>query len=128
MVVISALLLSISLIFINNFLFAEAGTRAADTSESPTDMRLASTVGPPILPPLLLAAGSALRPLSDIAANTLQHLRFILCDIDDTVTTEGKLTARAYAAMERLSDSGLSVIPITGRPGGWCDHIARMWP
>ena len=69
-----------------------------------------------------------MRPLSDIAANTLQHLRFILCDIDDTVTTEGKLTARAYAAMERLSDSGLSVIPITGRPGGWCDHIARMWP
>jgi len=71
---------------------------------------------------------TALHPLSDIAANTLRHLRFILCDIDDTVTTDGKLTARAYAAMERLSESGLSVIPITGRPGGWCDHIARMWP
>jgi HAD superfamily hydrolase (TIGR01484 family) len=67
-------------------------------------------------------------PLKNIAANALRHLRFILCDIDDTVTTEGKLTARAYAAMERLSESGLSVIPITGRPGGWCDHIARMWP
>jgi HAD superfamily hydrolase (TIGR01484 family) len=67
-------------------------------------------------------------PLKKIAANALQHLRFILCDIDDTVTTEGKLTSRAYAAMERLSDAGLSVIPITGRPGGWCDHIARMWP
>ena len=67
-------------------------------------------------------------PLKNIPANALRHLRFILCDIDDTVTTEGKLTARAYAAMERLSDSGLSVIPITGRPGGWCDHIARMWP
>ncbi|HEX2114394.1 MAG TPA: HAD-IIB family hydrolase [Alphaproteobacteria bacterium] len=58
----------------------------------------------------------------------LRHLRFILCDIDDTVTTEGKLTARAYTAMERLSNAGLAVIPITGRPGGWCDHIARMWP
>jgi HAD superfamily hydrolase (TIGR01484 family) len=67
-------------------------------------------------------------PLSDIAADALRHLRFILCDIDDTVTTEGKLTARAYSAMERLSDAGFSVIPITGRPGGWCDHIARMWP
>ena len=65
---------------------------------------------------------------SDIAAGTLRHLRYILCDIDDTVTTEGKLTARAYSAMERLSDAGFSVIPITGRPGGWCDHIARMWP
>jgi len=66
--------------------------------------------------------------LSDIAADRLRNLRFILCDIDDTVTTEGKLTARAYSAMERLAASGLSVIPITGRPGGWCDHIARMWP
>lgn len=67
-------------------------------------------------------------PFADIAANALRHLRFILCDIDDTVTTEGKLTARAYMAMERLSQAGLRVIPITGRPGGWCDHIARMWP
>ena len=23
---------------------------------------------------------------------------------------------------------GKRVIPITGRPAGWCDHIARMWP
>jgi HAD superfamily hydrolase (TIGR01484 family) len=69
-----------------------------------------------------------LTPLEKIAADSLRHLRFIFCDIDDTVTTEGKLTARAYAAMERLSEAGLAVIPITGRPGGWCDHIARMWP
>jgi HAD superfamily hydrolase (TIGR01484 family) len=24
--------------------------------------------------------------------------------------------------------AGKLVIPITGRPAGWCDHIARMWP
>jgi HAD superfamily hydrolase (TIGR01484 family) len=34
----------------------------------------------------------------------------------------------AYAAMEELSAAGLKVVPITGRPAGWCDHIARMWP
>jgi HAD superfamily hydrolase (TIGR01484 family) len=67
-------------------------------------------------------------PLTDISADVLRRLRFVLCDIDDTVTTEGKLTARAYAAMEQLSRAGISVVPITGRPGGWCDHIARMWP
>jgi len=38
------------------------------------------------------------------------------------------LTAGAYAAMERLQRAGLLVVPITGRPAGWCDHIARMWP
>jgi hypothetical protein len=52
----------------------------------------------------------------------------VFCDIDDTLTSEGKLTARAYAALERLHASGKRVIPITGRPAGWCDHIARMWP
>ena len=30
--------------------------------------------------------------------------------------------------MWALKDSGLRVVPITGRPAGWCDHIARMWP
>src|SRR5205085_3245055 len=30
--------------------------------------------------------------------------------------------------MEQLRDAGLLMIPITGRPAGWCDHIARMWP
>jgi HAD superfamily hydrolase (TIGR01484 family) len=52
----------------------------------------------------------------------------VLFDIDDTLTTEGRLTASAYAGMERLQAAGLRVIPITGRPAGWCDHIARMWP
>jgi HAD superfamily hydrolase (TIGR01484 family) len=55
-------------------------------------------------------------------------VRGVLTDIDDTLTTHGKLTAEAYAALEHLRAAGLLVIPITGRPAGWCDHIARMWP
>ncbi len=52
----------------------------------------------------------------------------LLVDIDDTLTTHGKLTAEAYAALERAHRAGLRVVPVTGRPAGWCDHIARMWP
>ena len=52
----------------------------------------------------------------------------VLTDIDDTLTTSGRLDASAYRAMERLHAAGLYVVPITGRPAGWCDHIARMWP
>jgi hypothetical protein len=52
----------------------------------------------------------------------------VLTDIDDTLTTHGQLHAVAYAALERLRAAGLLVIPVTGRPAGWCDHIARMWP
>jgi HAD superfamily hydrolase (TIGR01484 family) len=72
--------------------------------------------------------GLQLRPFGEIPAGELRRLRFILCDIDDTLTTEGRLTARAYSALEALDEAGLHVVPITGRPAGWCDHIARMWP
>lgn len=56
------------------------------------------------------------------------HIHYILADIDDTLTFAGRLPASAYAAVERLQENGIHVIPITGRPAGWCDHIARMWP
>ncbi len=52
----------------------------------------------------------------------------IFFDIDDTFTSEGKITAEAYSSLWQLKESGLLVVPITGRPAGWCDHIARMWP
>ncbi len=57
-----------------------------------------------------------------------RRVGFVLTDIDDTLTLHGRLPAVAYAAMERLALAGFKVIPITGRPAGWCDHIARMWP
>jgi HAD superfamily hydrolase (TIGR01484 family) len=56
------------------------------------------------------------------------HIRGVFCDIDDTLTTGGRLTAEAYSALERLRAAGKLVVPVTGRPAGWCDHIARMWP
>ncbi len=56
------------------------------------------------------------------------QIHFVLTDIDDTLTLDGKLPAIAYLAMERLKNAGIRVVPITGRPAGWCDHIARMWP
>jgi hypothetical protein len=62
----------------------------------------------------------------DVAA--LARVRGVFADIDDTLTTDGKLTAEAYSALAALHAAGLLVVPITGRPAGWCDHIARMWP
>jgi hypothetical protein len=66
-----------------------------------------------------------MKPLAELDRGAV---RAVLLDIDETLTTEGKLTAQAYAALERLSRAGLRVVPVTGRPAGWCDHIARMWP
>ena len=67
-------------------------------------------------------------PLTDLSDAALAGVQGVFTDIDDTLTTEGKLPATTYSALEALHDSGVAVVPITGRPAGWCDHIARMWP
>jgi HAD superfamily hydrolase (TIGR01484 family) len=69
-----------------------------------------------------------MKPLAQFPREARGAVRAVLTDIDDTLTTEGQLPAVAYAALERLRSAGLLVIPVTGRPAGWCDHIARMWP
>jgi HAD superfamily hydrolase (TIGR01484 family) len=69
-----------------------------------------------------------MKPLSALSPEAARSIRVVLSDIDDTITTEGLLTADAYVALERLHRAGFIVIPVTGRPAGWCDHIARMWP
>jgi HAD superfamily hydrolase (TIGR01484 family) len=69
-----------------------------------------------------------LRPLAEMPIADRQQIRFVLCDIDDTLTLEGRLPACAYSALEQLHRAGITVVPVTGRPAGWCDHIARMWP
>ncbi len=68
------------------------------------------------------------QPLKLFDREALRDVRVLLADIDDTLTTDGKLTGEAYTAMEQLSQIGIHVAPVTGRPAGWCDHIARMWP
>lgn len=69
-----------------------------------------------------------MRPLEELSTHALANVRVVFTDIDDTLTTDGRLPAEAYAALERLTESGIAVVPITGRPAGWCDMIARFWP
>jgi HAD superfamily hydrolase (TIGR01484 family) len=69
-----------------------------------------------------------LRPLIEFPAAARARVRVVMTDIDDTLTDHGRLPALSYAAMERLHGAGFVVIPVTGRPAGWCDLIARQWP
>ena len=55
-------------------------------------------------------------------------MRGVLCDIDDTLTWHGRLVPAAFTALQRLKDAGIRVVPVTGRPAGWVDQIARLWP
>jgi len=69
-----------------------------------------------------------LRPLADFTVEDRRKITVVLTDIDDTLTDKGRLPAIAYTALERLKQAGFIVAPVTGRPAGWCDLIARQWP
>jgi len=69
-----------------------------------------------------------MKPFDQFPSGLRRQIRFVMTDIDDTLTEDGRLVADVFVAMERLRDAGIRCIPVTGRPAGWCDHIARMWP
>ena len=69
-----------------------------------------------------------MQSLSKVPDELWHDVRVVGFDIDDTITTDGRVTAEAYQALWDLQDAGLRVLAVTGRPAGWCDMIARTWP
>lgn len=63
--------------------------------------------------------------LTSEEATPLQGLLF---DLDDTLLERGRLTEAAYAALFRLSEAGLKLYAVTGRPSGWGALLVRQWP
>ena len=52
----------------------------------------------------------------------------VFTDIDDTLTKDGVIEPPALAALTALQAAGVPVIAITGRPVGWSEGFARVWP
>ncbi len=69
-----------------------------------------------------------MKSIDQMTRTAARNVRAVFTDIDDTLTTDGKLTSPAYEALWSLSEAGVEVVPVTGRPAGWCDLIARQWP
>jgi len=69
-----------------------------------------------------------MKPIKEFPSRSKSQVQYVLTDIDDTLTINGRLPSIVFSAMEKLQQNKIAVIPITGRPAGWCDHIARMWP
>jgi HAD superfamily hydrolase (TIGR01484 family) len=68
------------------------------------------------------------KPLSTWPETARTNIVGVFTDIDDTLTTEGAITADALQALHDLKVLGLLVIPITGRPVGWSIPFASTWP
>ncbi|WP_235818934.1 HAD-IIB family hydrolase [Vreelandella massiliensis] len=61
-------------------------------------------------------------------ADNFTSIRYLLTDVDDTLTTDGRLLPETLLALYRLSHAGIEVIPVTGGCAGWCDQMIRLWP
>lgn len=70
----------------------------------------------------------SMMPVSLIETKLCKELEFLFTDIDDTITENGKIPTSTIDSIWKLSEAGIQVVPVTGRPAGWCDFIARMWP
>lgn len=69
-----------------------------------------------------------MKPLEQLPPEQIKQIEAVLFDIDDTFSLHSKIPPQAYQSLWDLKDAGIKLVPITGRPAGWCDHIARMWP
>ena len=69
-----------------------------------------------------------MKPLTHWPLQARRRITGVLTDIDDTLTTDGAVTAGALAALAALKAAGLDSILITGRPVGWSEPFARDWP
>lgn len=66
--------------------------------------------------------------MTEMPSDVCRRIETIFTDIDDTLTTDGLVLAVAFEAVWKARDAGVRVVLVTGRPAGWCDHLARMWP
>ncbi len=69
-----------------------------------------------------------MKPLQQLGPDQIKQIDALFFDIDDTFSLHSKILPQAYTALWNLKDAGIRLVPITGRPAGWCDHISRMWP
>jgi HAD superfamily hydrolase (TIGR01484 family) len=77
---------------------------------------------------MIQAREAPMQPISEFPLAARRRIRFVLTDVDDTLTRDGRLPAETYAALEALDRAGIAVVPVTAAPAGWCDLMARMWP
>nr|WP_224249199.1 HAD-IIB family hydrolase [Hyalangium gracile] len=65
------------------------------------------------------------RPLREAE---LSRVESVFTDVDGTLTTGHKLRSQTIRALESLSEAGLRVVLVSGRPAGWGEAWARTLP
>ncbi|KJY81788.1 hydrolase [Vibrio galatheae] len=66
--------------------------------------------------------------MANLLSKEWQSIEWVLTDVDDTLTWQGKLPPETLIALANLQQRGIKVVAVTGACAGWCDHIAQLWP
>ena len=70
-----------------------------------------------------------MKNINEISAEEARKIKFILTDIDGTLTgPDGRIAPETYAMLWRLHKAGFVVIPVTGRTAGWAAVAITDWP
>lgn len=56
------------------------------------------------------------------------RIRYIVSDVDDTITCDGLLHPDALNALYMIRERGLKTVLVTGGSAGWADGYIRQWP
>src|SRR5882724_9417510 len=67
-------------------------------------------------------------PIAALTKEEAGRLRGVAFDLDDTLLDHGRLNEATYSALFRLVEAGLELYGVTGRPAGWADVLARVFP
>lgn len=66
--------------------------------------------------------------INTLSAAQAKKIRWLLTDIDDTLTKDGKLIPQAYGALWQLQQAGITAIAVTGRAAAWGYLLTHEWP
>ena len=69
-----------------------------------------------------------MKPLAELSERVARRAMAVLTDIDDTLTEAAAFRRGLSRLWSGCATRACSSIPVTGRPAGWCDLIARQWP
>jgi len=67
-------------------------------------------------------------PIQQLSRRQADGIRYILTDVDDTLSYQGRLLPETLKALYALRAAGITVVPITGACAGWCDALVRLLP
>jgi HAD superfamily hydrolase (TIGR01484 family) len=69
-----------------------------------------------------------MQPFSSLTDAALARVRVLAADVDDTITTNGKIPSGTVTGFEALEKAGVAVALVTGRPAGWAQALAGYLP